>query len=70
MHEFVHLIQKRPQVSSWRDDLSEKPDGRYKFISAEVNFNMDLSAYNRQTYSLLDWLGDIGGLMDALYVIA
>ena len=24
---------------------------------------------NRQTYSILDWLGDIGGLLDALYLI-
>ena len=24
---------------------------------------------NRQTYSLLDWLGDMGGLLDALYLI-
>ena len=24
---------------------------------------------NRQTYSLLDWLGDIGGLTDALLLI-
>ena len=24
---------------------------------------------NRETYSLLDWLGDLGGLVDALYII-
>ena len=24
----------------------------------------------RQTYSLLDWLGDIGGLNDALFIIS
>jgi hypothetical protein len=29
---------------------------------------MDHLVINRQTYSLLDWLGDLGGLMDALYV--
>jgi len=23
----------------------------------------------RQTYSMLEWLGDIGGLFDALYII-
>ena len=28
---------------------------------------MDKVIYNRQTYSLLDWLGDCGGLFDALY---
>ncbi len=25
---------------------------------------------NRKTYSFLEWLGDCGGLMDALYLIA
>lgn len=24
---------------------------------------------NRQTYSLLEWLGDVGGLFDALHII-
>ena len=26
----------------------------------------DLTQWNRQTYSLLDWLGDLGGLTEAL----
>lgn len=25
--------------------------------------------WTRQTYSLLDWLGDLGGLLDILYYI-
>ena len=29
--------------------------------------NLDRVNWNRQTYSLLDWLGDLGGLADALY---
>ena len=29
---------------------------------------MDKITFNRQTYSLLDWLGDCGGLFDALYL--
>jgi len=30
----------------------------------------DKQVYNRQTYSLLDWMGDLGGLYDALILIA
>ena len=35
----------------------------------EINFSPDNNIINRQTYSLLDWLGDLGGLLDALYLI-
>ena len=27
---------------------------------------LDVINWNRQTYSLLDWLGDLGGLLDIL----
>ena len=30
---------------------------------------MDQNVIERQTYSFLDWLGDIGGLYDALRII-
>ena len=28
--------------------------------------NLDKTNWNRQTYSLLDWLGDLGGLLDIM----
>ena len=28
--------------------------------------SLDVMNWNRQTYSLLDWLGDLGGLLDIL----
>ena len=31
---------------------------------------MTLAEINRETYNLLGWLGDWGGLMDALFMIA
>ena len=31
--------------------------------------SLDKKRWSRQTYSLLDWLGDLGGLYDALRVI-
>ena len=30
---------------------------------------MDKLIFNRQTYSLLEWLGDLGGLFDAFYLL-
>ena len=31
--------------------------------------SLDLVTWMRQTYSLLDWLGDLGGLFDALWYV-
>ena len=28
--------------------------------------SLDVTNWNRETYSLLDWLGDLGGLLDIL----
>lgn len=59
-----------PKISSWNSfPTEEDPSLRYKFTSAEVNFSPDLKTIYRQTYSALDWLGDIGGLTDALMII-
>ena len=58
-----------PGISSWNEDLIKNPGGRYKFNSMELNFSQDLILIQRQTYSILDWLGDIGGLNDALLAI-
>ena len=35
----------------------------------EIYLNQDTKVTSRQTYSLLEWLGDVGGLADALYII-
>jgi hypothetical protein len=42
---------------------------RYKFIGVEILLNFDLNAYSRNTYSLLQWFGDLGGLEQALKLI-
>lgn len=48
----------------------ENPRGMWPYMT--VNFSMDTSfrQVSRQTYSLLDWCGDWGGLLDALFLIA
>jgi len=38
----------------------------YKYTSNFLFFKQDLQVVDRQTYSALDWLGDVGGLFDAL----
>jgi hypothetical protein len=35
----------------------------------EINFSADQTVINRETYSMLDWLGDMGGLLDAIFIL-
>lgn len=66
---YKHHIES-PKISSWTAfPTVDEPGRRYKFTSVEVNFSPDLKTIYRQTYSALDWLGDIGGLNDALMLI-
>ena len=67
-YEYEHSL---PQPSSWNKyPTQEEPSRKYKFTSLEVSMSPNKQVYNRQTYSLLDWLGDLGGLYDALILIA
>ena len=52
------------EPSAWNDYPT-----RYKFIGVEILLNFDLNAYSRNTYSLLQWFGDLGGLEQALKLI-
>ena len=49
------------------DDLIKNPLGRYRYAGLEIDVSYDYIRTSRQTYGFLDWLGDVGGLMDALY---
>ena len=56
--------------SAWNEyPTDENPSKRFKFFSAEFTFKKDLKVINRVTYSTMDWLGDCGGLIDALIII-
>ena len=46
----------------------EKPV-MYKFNSVYLELSQDKTVYERSTYSFLEWLGDVGGLADALRII-
>ena len=47
----------------------EKPDNKYKVVSSYITLNMDQNVIERQTYSALEWLGDVGGLFDMLCLL-
>jgi len=49
----------------------DDPFGPYTYASLAITKLRvyDLKVHNRKTYSLFDWLGDVGGLMDGLYLL-
>lgn len=56
-----------PQASMWikyptKDNLNRD----YKFGGIEINKSVDLTLWSRSTYSMLDFVSDLGGLFDAL----
>ena len=54
-------------ASKWTNfPTSEDPLAKYKFLSFSIERDYDVETTIRQTYGLLDWLGDLGGLYDAL----
>ena len=48
----------------------DNPFGPYNYFGVLITRNLDLKVHQRKTYSLLDWLGDVGGFLDGLYLIA
>ncbi len=67
---FYEYDKTPPQPSSWNKfPTPELPFNRYKYSSLSVNVGPDKMIINRGTYSILDWLGDLGGLFDALFLI-
>ena len=56
--------------AAWQNYPSESnPYGLYTYYAIDVTMNLDVTMHNRKTYSLLDWLGDVGGLLDGLYLL-
>ena len=55
------------QASSWiYFPTVEQPHDRYKYLSIELNLNAHSKHITRTSYSLLDFLGDLGGLFGVL----
>ena len=61
----------RLQDSAWdKFPTVDNPYDRYKYISMDIELIKSLKQFNRQTYGLLEWLGDCGGLLDALLFLS
>jgi hypothetical protein len=67
--ELFDFVLSDQLPSFWNDDLIKKPDGYYKYGSLEIGWWLKKQITTRSTYSILDLLGDIGGLNEALLTI-
>ena len=67
---FYELLMLQQFASAWNDNLDENPRGDYTFGRVLIDQENSIYKINRQTYNLLEWLGDIGGLLDAMLFIA
>ena len=48
----------------------DEPDNIYIYAGTYIGLDPHMRRVNRQTYSALDWLGDWGGLLDGLFLLA
>jgi len=78
-------VVDQPRMSAWREhpnsdsgfkqlrvndhEHAQIADAKYKFISLDLMLGPNMVKHERETYSLLEWLGDVGGLFDALKII-
>ena len=67
---FFELHMQQQLASAWTDDLEYNPRGDYKFGSVEIHQENSINKINRKTYDILEWLGDIGGLLFIMQFIA
>jgi len=61
---FSTLTMGSPDLS-FTDDFSS---GNYKIAGVSIFRNLDRTEISRETYDLLTFIGDIGGLLDGLYL--
>ena len=47
----------------------ENPTNRYKFNSIDIYFNQDKKVITRTTYTLFDFMSEVGGFVFILYVL-
>ena len=58
-YEFWELELGQPKVSTW----NIFPE-RYKICGVQIVLSHDLDVYSRQSYDLLGYLGEIGGIVE------
>ena len=69
-HTFYTVQVEKPQRSAWNTfPTAENPGSKFKYIGVDFWLSPNMKIWTRETYSILDFLGDMGGLYDALYLI-
>ena len=57
-------------MKNWPTKEEPEPKYPYKFASFWLELRQDVTFIDRSTYSILEWLGDVGGLFDGLRVLS
>ena len=72
MEKYYYGYNGKPEQnpSAWNNwPTKESPDNKFKYFGFEISNSPDLKQIDRSTYGILDWMGDCGGLFDALLII-
>ena len=68
---YFNTLSIEPPVASsynvW--PTRENLEGKYKFASLFLEMDTEQLVIERSTYAILDWLGDVGGLVDGIYIL-
>ena len=68
-YDIVGFADPKPSQSNDFPSV-DNPKGSFKYASANIWVDKDLRQINRSTYLMLDWFGDWGGLLDAMFLLA
>ena len=67
---FHNLETTPPLPTSWINfPTDEEPSNMFKYASFKLELSQDVVEWQRSTYSILDFMGDLGGLFDSLRLI-
>ena len=67
---FNHDVDFTAEGSTWNQfPTTDNPYSKYKYVSFSLKHDPDFRQFFRKTYSLFDWLADIGGLTRAVFII-
>ena len=68
MKESISIdMSEQAKPSAWNEHPTRNATGLYKFISYEIVLDARVKVTSRQTYDILSWLGDCGGLKDGIF---
>ena len=63
------MIFDEPAQSSIREWPTKTKNNFYKFASFWIELGQNRVVSERATYGALEWIGDIGGLLDGLSIV-